>query len=175
MLRAGAILLTVWTGLKLAISLGVLFMLLVLGKNSPALLILYGDAQGKGLDPRALATINGLAVVANASVAALSILSLVVIWVALVRGAVWAFWSLAIALLCLEVVRWVGESLYYQENLLEDAVTLLPTVAGIICAALASFAEQHERPNQSMKPTAPDAVNASNLATTPCRGLSLSG
>ena len=67
MLRAGAILLTVWTGLKLAISLGILFMLLVLGKNSPALLVLYGDAQGKGLEPRALATINGLAVVANAS------------------------------------------------------------------------------------------------------------
>jgi hypothetical protein len=45
MLRVGAILLTVWTGLKLAISLAILFMLLVLGKNSPALLILYGDGE----------------------------------------------------------------------------------------------------------------------------------
>jgi hypothetical protein len=31
-----------------------------------------------------------------------------------------------------------------------------------------------EEPNQAMKPTAPYRVNASNLATTPCRGLSLS-
>jgi hypothetical protein len=65
MLRAGAIILSVWTGFKLVISIGILFMLFVLGKNSPALLALYGDAQGRGLDPRALATINGLAVVAN--------------------------------------------------------------------------------------------------------------
>ena len=140
MLRAGAILLTIWTGLKLTIALGILFMLLVLGKNSPALLILYGDAQGKGLDPRALATINGLAVVANASVAALSILSLVVIWVALVRGARWAFWSLAATLLFLDVVRWVGESLFYHEGtLLGDTATLLPTLAGITCAAIGIF------------------------------------
>ena len=55
MLRAGAILLTLWTGFKLLVALGILFMLLVLRKNSPALLLLYGDSQGKSLDPRALA------------------------------------------------------------------------------------------------------------------------
>jgi hypothetical protein len=139
MLRVGAIILTIWTGLKLAISLGVLFMLLVLGKNSPALVILYGDAQGKGLDARALATINGLAVVANVSIAALSILSLIVIWAALVHRTVWAFWSLATALLFFEVVRWLGESFFYQGSLLGDAATLLPTLAGITCAAIGVF------------------------------------
>ena len=91
MLRAGAILLTLWTGFKLLVALGILFMLLVLGKNSPALLLLYGDSQGKSLDPRALATINSLAVVANAAIAALSILSIVVIWSALMKRALWAF------------------------------------------------------------------------------------
>ena len=115
-------------------------MLLVLGKNSPALILLYGDAQGKGLDPRALATIDALAVVANASIAALSLLSIIVIWAALVRRAVWAFWALAVSLLFLELVRWVGESVYYhQDNLLGEAATLLPTVAGIACAAIGVF------------------------------------
>ena len=47
MLRAGAILLTLWTGFKLLVALGILFKPLVLGKNSPALLLLYGDSQGK--------------------------------------------------------------------------------------------------------------------------------
>jgi hypothetical protein len=140
MLRAGAIILTVWTGLRLVISLGILFMLLVLGKNSPALVILYGDAQGRGLDPRALATINGLAVVANASIAALSILSLIVIWAALVQREIWAFWCLAGALLFVDAVRWIGESrFYHQGNLLGDAATLLPTLAGIVCAAIGVF------------------------------------
>jgi hypothetical protein len=31
-----------------------------------------------------------------------------------------------------------------------------------------------QRSNQSMKPTSPDEVNVKNVATTPCRGLSLS-
>jgi len=66
-------------------------------------------------------------------------MSLIVIWAALVRRAVWAFWSLATALLFLEVVRWLGESFFYQENLLGDAATLLPTLAGITCAAIGLF------------------------------------
>ena len=140
MLRAGAILLTLWTGFKLLVALGILFMLLVLRKNSPALLLLYGDIQGKSLDPRALTTINSLAVVANASIAALSILSIVVIWSALMKRAVWAFWSLGVALLFLDVVRWVGASVsYHQDNLLGGSVTLLPTLAGLVCVAIGLF------------------------------------
>lgn len=145
MLRAGSIILTLWTGFKLALSLGVLFMLLVFAKNSPALLLLYGDAQGKGLVPRALATINALAIVANAAIAALSILSLAVIWAALVKRAEWAFWSLASALLFLEVVRWLGESVYYhQETALVDAATLLPTIAVSFAQRWAFLANHHE-------------------------------
>jgi len=146
MLRAGAILLTLWTGLKLLVALGILFMLLVLGKNSPALLLLYGDIQGKSLDPRALATINALAVVANASIAALSILSIVVIWSALMKRAVWAFGSLTCSLLFLEVVRLVGESFYYRrENLLADMATaVLPILTGIACAAIGLFRRPQE-------------------------------
>jgi hypothetical protein len=140
MLRAGVILLTLWMGFKLLVALSILFMLLALGKNSPALIILYGNMQGTGLDPRALATINALAVVANASIATLSILSLVVIWSALMRRATWAFWSLAGSLLFLDVIRWAGESFFYhQGNLLADAATLLPTLADIGCAAIGVF------------------------------------
>jgi hypothetical protein len=157
--------------LKLAISVGVLFMLLVLGKNSPALIILYGNAQGSGLEPRALATINGLAVVANASVAALSILALVVIC-----RAVWAFWCLAVALLFVDVVRWIGESFFYhQGSLLAEAATLLPTLAGNRLRGDWSVSQGTiNRPNHSMKPTAPLRSNFDSFATTPCRGLSLS-
>ena len=51
MLRVGAILLSLWTGFNLVLALGILFMLLVLGKNAPALLILYGDLGAEGMDP----------------------------------------------------------------------------------------------------------------------------
>src|ERR1700694_5309702 len=125
MLRAGAILLTLWTAFNLALALGVLFMLLVLGRNSPALLILYGSIQGQGLDPRALATINALAVVCNAAIAATCTLSLAVIWIALVRRTVWAFWSTAGCLLFLQVARWASDSLFYHQGLLPNLASSL--------------------------------------------------
>jgi hypothetical protein len=43
-----------------------------------------------------------------------------------------------------------------------------------VFAGAESKAKPDERPNQSMKPTAPPRNNFSVFATTPCRGLSLS-
>jgi hypothetical protein len=85
MLRVGAVILTFWAGARLLLALGILAMLLVFGKNAPVLLVLYGDISGKGVDARALATINALAVLCNAAIAAMSALSLTIIWCALVR------------------------------------------------------------------------------------------
>lgn len=98
MLRTGTILLSLWTGFNLALALCILFLMLALGKNAPCLAILFDDTQATGMDLRALATINGLAVVFNACAAAVCGLSLSVIWVALRRRARWAFWSLVICL-----------------------------------------------------------------------------
>jgi hypothetical protein len=50
-------------------------MLLLSGKNAPVLLVLFGDIQGRGVDARALATINALAVLCNAAIAAMALLS----------------------------------------------------------------------------------------------------
>src|SRR5205823_2608326 len=47
---------------------------------------------------------------------------------------------------------------------------LSPALSSIVRPSM----KLHTRPNQSMKPTAPDRFAASGLATTPCRGLSLS-
>ena len=53
MLRVGVIILTFWAGIRLALALGILAMLLVFGKNAPVLLVLFGNIQGRGVDPRA--------------------------------------------------------------------------------------------------------------------------
>jgi hypothetical protein len=85
MLRVGAIILTFWAGVRLLLALGILAMLLLFSKNAPVLVVLYGDIQGSGVDPRALATINALAVLCNTAIAAMCLLSLTVIWGALMR------------------------------------------------------------------------------------------
>ena len=139
MLRIGAILLSLWTGLNLALALGILFMMLLMGKNAPCLLILYGATQGAGMDPRALATINGLAVLLNACAAAICGLSLAVIWMALRRASRWAFWSLLICLTFLQVAGFASDSFFQHKNLVANIGSSLLLLAGTGCAAVGVF------------------------------------
>ena len=135
MLRTGAILLSLWTGFNLVLALSILFMVLVLGKNAPCLLILYDDIRAVGIDPRALATINGLAVVFNGCAAAICALSLAVIWVPLVRGATWAFWALAGSLLFLQAVGFASDSFFAHKNLVANVISSSLLLLGFAAAA----------------------------------------
>jgi hypothetical protein len=119
-------------------------MLLIFGKNAPVLLVLYGDISGKGLDARALATINALAVLCNAALAAMSVLSLTIIWCALVRRAVWALWSLAASVLFLQAASFASDSLLHQPDVLGNAAALSIPVVGIVFAALGILRRSHK-------------------------------
>ena len=139
MLRAGTILLSLWTGLNLVLALAILFMLLILQKNAPCLLALYGDTQARGMDPRALATINALTVVLNACAAAICALSLSVIWVAVVRRAAWAFWSLAVCLSFLQAAGFASDSFLANRDLFANAASSLLLFSGLSLTAIGMF------------------------------------
>jgi hypothetical protein len=139
MLRAGAILLSLWTGFNLVLALGILFMLLVLGKNAPALLILYGNLQAEGMDPRALATINALAVMFNACTASICALSLAMVWFGVVRRAVWAFWSLVGCLTFLQAAGFASDAFLGNKDLLANALSSLVLLCGIFCIGTGIF------------------------------------
>jgi len=128
--------LSLWTGFNLVLGLAILFMVLVLGQNAPCLLILYGDTRATGIDPRALATINALAVLLNASAAAICALSLSVIWLALVRGAVWAFWSLTASLLFLQASGFASDWFLCNPDLLANTASSLLLLLGLTFAAV---------------------------------------
>jgi len=136
MLRTAAILLSLWTGFNLVLALAILFMVLVLGQNAPCLLILFGDTRATGMDPRALATINALAVLLNASAAAICALSISVIWLALVRGAVWAFWSLTTSLLFLQASGFASDWFLGNRDLLANTASSLLLLLGLSFAAM---------------------------------------
>ena len=135
MLRVGAILLTVWTGFNLALALCILFAVLMLGKNAPALVILYGDTHATGMDPRALATINAFAVIFNACAAAICALSLAVVWFALVRKAQWALWSLAGSISFLQAAGFASDSFFHHKDLLANVASSSLLLLGIARAA----------------------------------------
>ena len=137
--RVGAILLSLWAGFNLVLALGILFMLLVLGKNAPALLILYGDLQAEGMEPRALATINALAVMFNACAASLCALSLAMIWFAVVRKAVWAFWSVAGCLLFLQAAGFASDTFLSNKDFVANVVSSLVLLGGLFAVGIALF------------------------------------
>jgi hypothetical protein len=136
MLRAGAILLTIRTGFNLALALCILFAILVLGKNAPALVILYGDTHATGMDPRALATINALAVIFNACAAALCALSLAVIWFGLVRRIRWAFWSVAGSLAFVQAAGFASDSFLRHKDLPANLASSLLLAFGLVFTAI---------------------------------------
>ena len=139
MLRTGAILLSLWAGFNLLLALGILFLLLVLGENAPALLILYGDLQPKDIDPRALSTINALAVMFNAGAASICALSLSLIWFAVMRRAVWAFWSLAGCLAFLQAAGFASDTFLGNKDLLANATSSLLLLGGLCLVGIAIF------------------------------------
>jgi len=139
MLRAGAIFLTLWTGFNLVLALCILFAMVVLGMNAPALTILYGDAQAAGMDTRALATINALAVIFNACAAALCGLSLAVIWGALIQKKRWAFWSLSACLVFLQAAGFLSDSFLQHKDLVANIASSLCLLAGVTFAAIGMF------------------------------------
>jgi hypothetical protein len=139
MLRVGKILLSLWTGLNLALALGILFMMLVMGRNAPCLLVLFGDTQAAGMDPRALATINGLAVLFNACAAAVCGLSLAVMWIALRRGWRWAFWSLTVSLGFLQAAGFASDSFFQHKDFIANVGSSMLLLAGIGFTAAGVF------------------------------------
>jgi hypothetical protein len=138
MLRAGAVILTFWAGVRLVLAVGILAMLLVFGKNA-LVLVPYGDIQGRGVDARALATINALAVLCNAAIAGMCLLSLTVIWFALVRRAAWAVWSLAACVFFLQGASFFSDALLHNPDLLGNVAASSIPVVGIIVAAIDVF------------------------------------
>jgi len=152
MLRTGAIILTLWTGFNLVLALCILFAVMVLGKNAPALTILYGDTQAVGMDPRALATINALAVIFNACAAALCGLSLAVIWRALVKKVRWAFWSLSACLIFLQAAGFASDSFLQHKDLGANIASSLCLLGGLTFAAVGVFAPAKTRPEGRSRP-----------------------
>jgi len=89
------------------------------------------------VEGRALATINALAVLCNASIAAMCLLSLTVIWCALVRRAAWAVWSLAACVFFLQGASFVSDSLLQHGDVLGNAATFSIPFIDVIFAAIA--------------------------------------
>src|SRR5688572_18031207 len=108
MLRTGAVLVSVWSGLNLLLAVSCNTAICLFGANSPGLTMMINETDIKDLHPRWLACINGLAVFCNAWDAAFCLLVLFVTWTSLIKKQRWAFWGLLISLSFLQTFAFVA-------------------------------------------------------------------
>jgi hypothetical protein len=130
-LKAGAVLLTIWCGLNMAVALGVTAMTLA-GRNAPALSLVLADAEIRALDPRVVAVVDAQAALANPCIVALAGLVLVVVWTSLVARARWALAALAATLIPLQAFGFVSDAYLKNRNLAANAAS-----SAILLTALA--------------------------------------
>lgn len=137
-MKAGAILLSLWSGANFFLAAGILVAVTVLGRPPPSLPMALDPAQIAALAPQALALVFALAVFANACAAALCLLVLIVTWTALVAGQRWAFWALVAALLPLQAFGFVSDVYLGGHNLAANLASTALLVAGLALAAEAA-------------------------------------
>ena len=130
MLKIGAVLLSVWSGLNLLVALAVTGLTLA-GRPPPALSFLFDEAQAAQLDPRALAVINAQALLANPCIVALCALRLVVVWEGVMRRVRWCWVGLCGALVPLQVFGFVSDAALGGKNVAANVVSTLVLLGGL--------------------------------------------
>jgi hypothetical protein len=133
--RAGAILLSLWSGLNLLLALGILVALTFRGRNAPALSILFESSEIGALEAKVLGTVNALAVLANACIAGFCFLILTVVWTALRERQRWALPALAGAMGFVQVCGFVSDGFLGHPNLTANAISTVVLVAGLTLSA----------------------------------------
>jgi hypothetical protein len=132
MLRAGCIGISVWAGFNGLLGASIFAAIAFFGQNAPALTILFQPHEVAGIEARALATINALAVLFNACAAAFCALVLYVTWTELRRGSRAALAGVAATMSTVQIAGFASDAFLGSVNL---ALNVLSTL--ILCAALA--------------------------------------
>jgi hypothetical protein len=115
--KIGTIVLSLWVGLNLLLALYILANMVLMGGNAPGLYIILDKKVVDTLEPNVLWTMNGIAMLLNAAVAALCGMSLFLIWYGVAKKTMWTFWALASSLLFLQFFGFLSDGYFDNTNL----------------------------------------------------------
>lgn len=136
MLKNGTIVLSVWCFLN-ALPGCFSLVILALGKHAPGLRMLFTEDEITRIEPKALATIDGLALIANTLISVVCLLILCIALKCLRAGQRWALHVLLAACASLQIASYLSDALYFRgQNLLAVNVSsAVLLVAFCLCAA----------------------------------------
>ncbi len=108
MLKAGSIVLSIWSGINFLISAAILTMVVVFKANSPLLDLVFEKSEVAGLSGKAIASLNALTILYNSCSVVLSVLVWFLIRKSLIAGQRWAFWVLLFVIGFVEVMAFIA-------------------------------------------------------------------
>ena len=131
--------LSIWSGVNLLLAGAILISMTMFSKNAPGLRILFDDAGVRGLDPRALATVNAIAVLFNACAVAFCLLMLYVTWSGVAAGSKAAYWALVVASGSLQVFGFIADAYLGGRNLPANVMSSAVLLIGLGLSGLGTF------------------------------------
>ncbi|MBL8935460.1 MAG: hypothetical protein JNM69_12970 [Archangium sp.] len=132
----GAVLITCWLALNLALALGIVVAIVVLGRHPPSLALYVEAGVRSTLHPQVLALVDGLAVFANACAAAFCALALVVTWKGVVPGLRWALPSLSVIGGLLLAAGFASDASLGHDNLAANVGSSVMLGSGLLLCGL---------------------------------------
>jgi len=139
MLMAGCIAISIWAGINLVLGVGIFFGIAFFGMNAPAFTMLFqpGEVQSLAtLDPRAVATVNGVAILANAVIAGYCGLVLAATWLGIAKQVRWTWTTVAATTLFVQLAGFASDRLFENKNLAANILSTVILVAGLSLTAL---------------------------------------
>ncbi len=139
MLKAGSIILSIWSGINLLLASAILASIVFFKTNAPILVMVFEEPEISRLDARAISAVNALAILYNSCAVALSVLALCVIWSNLINGQRWAFWTLLITIGFVEILAFIASSVVGNARWQVNAILSVLYVVGIGLAGYSIF------------------------------------
>jgi hypothetical protein len=110
MLKAGSIVLSIWSGINFLISAAILTMVVVFKVNTPILDLVFEKSEVAGLSVTVIASLNALTILYNSCSVVLSVLVWFIIRKGVLAGQKWAFWTLLFGIGFVEVMAFIASA-----------------------------------------------------------------
>ena len=110
MLKAGSIILSIWSGINFLLAALILTSVVVFNANSPLLVMVFERTEIAALDSRVIASLNALTILYNSCSVVVSVMVWIIIRQNLVNGQKWAFWVLLFVIGFVEVMAFIASA-----------------------------------------------------------------
>lgn len=132
----GKALLTVWIGFNLLLALSIVVSMTFFHTNAPAVHLLFDTSSLSTLDPRALATINSLAILMNSVITAFCFMCLMLIWNKRLIEERSLFWTVVSCLTFVQLAGFLSDSYLGNSNFMLNLISTGVLGAGMISYSL---------------------------------------